>query len=249
MICLQICNLKDKTGLFLAKDRKLSSKEIEEIHSILKRRVRGEPLQYILGVCYFWGLPFFVDKNVLIPRPETELIIEKVINNQENVKTILDIGTGSGCISIALKKELCHVQIDAVDISSTAIEIAERNAKMNNVKVNFIQSDIFSNVTQKYDLILSNPPYVGKEEYEILAKEIQNYEPRQALLAEKDGLEYYEKILKEAHKYLNEKGKIIFEIGADQAIRIKELALKNNYHEVCTEKDLNEFDRIMIIKR
>ena len=205
----------------------------------------NRPLQLILGETEFYGCKIKVNLDVLIPRPETELLVEKVL--RENVRSILEIGTGSGAIAITLAKQMKKVKIEATDISEKALNTARQNVELNNVSIEFIQSDIFENIKSKYDIIVSNPPYISKKEYNNLAPEIKDYEPEISLLAEEEGLFYYKKILANAKDYLTDNGKIYFEIGYDQAEKIKEIAKENGFDEINVFKDLNGFDRIIRI--
>ena len=229
----------------------LNSKDISDneksdiIEQLIIRRTKHEPLQYILGETEFYGCKIKVNPDVLIPRPETELLVEKVL--KEDFNSMLEIGTGSGAISIALSKQMKNIKIEATDISKKALNTARQNAKLSNVSIDFIQSDIFENIKVKYDIIVSNPPYISKKEYNKLAPEIKDYEPEISLLAEEEGLSYYNKILANAKDYLTYKVKIYFEIGYDQAEKIKEIAKKNGYNEINVFKDLNSFDRIVRI--
>ena len=233
--------------LYLHSSDVISEDEIKEIQRLIDRRRKGEPLQYILGETEFYGYRIFINKNVLIPRPETELLVEKVINENNKTKSVLEIGTGSGAIAIALAKNLNLDRIDAIDISKEALKLARKNAKENSVEINFYQSDIFENIEGKFDIIVSNPPYISGKEYEKLPAEIKNYEPINALLASENGLIFYKKILEKAKEYLTKNGKIYFEIGYDQAEKIKEIAKLNCFGKVSVFKDLNGFDRIMKI--
>ena len=217
----------------------------------IKRLENGEAVQYIVGNTDFYGNLIKVNKDVLIPRFETEELVSKTINyvkeNFDKKVNILDIGTGSGCISIALKKEL-DSSITAVDISDKTLEIAKENALINNVEINFLQSDLFSNVNDKFDVIISNPPYIKYDE-EIMDV-VKNNEPHLALYAPDNGLFFYKEILKNASKYLNEKFLIAFEIGYTQANDIKLEISK--YLEDCTvtiEKDLQGKDRFIFIRK
>ena len=227
--------------------KEISDVQLNTILEISARRKKHEPLQYILCETEFYGYRFKVSNNVLIPRPETELLVEKIIDNEKNVQNILDIGTGSGAIIIALAKNLITRNIDAVDLSGSALKIAKQNADLNHVEINFFQSDIFENITGKYDLIVSNPPYISQAEYELLPKEIKDHEPKSALQAENNGLYFYNKVLQNAKEYLTESGKIYFEIGYDQAEKIIEIAKENGFSNIQVFKDLNGFDRIMRI--
>ncbi|MCD4796360.1 MAG: peptide chain release factor N(5)-glutamine methyltransferase [Candidatus Cloacimonetes bacterium] len=218
------------------------------IQSMVSRRGKHEPLQYILSETEFYGCKIKVTENVLIPRPETELLVEKIIIENPCVKTILEIGTGSGAIAIALAKGLKSPEITATDISEDAIKVAEINALENNADIIFIVSDIFENVKGKFDLIVSNPPYISDDEYKKLAREIREFEPRDALLAKDNGLYFYKKILEKAKEYLTDKGKIYFEISYNLAGKIKKFANDNGYKKIEVFKDLNGFDRMMRIE-
>lgn len=236
-----------RLDIYLHLEKEISDVQFNTVLKISARRKKHEPLQYILGETEFYGYKIKVSNNVLIPRPETELLVEKIIDNEKNVRNILDIGTGSGAIAIALARNLNDIKIDAVDISETALKIAKQNTQLNNVEINFFQSDIFENVTGKYDLIISNPPYISQTEYELLPKEIKDHEPKSALQADNNGLYFYNKILQNAKEYLTESGKIYFEIGYDQAKKITGIAKENGFSNIQVFKDLNGFDRIMRI--
>lgn len=215
----------------------------------IKRLNNGEPVQYIVGNVDFYGNNFIVNKNVLIPRFETEELVEKTIKYVKeyfNKKIdIVDLGTGSGCIAITLKKEL-DCNIDAVDISDKALEVAKENAKNNNVDINFIEGDMLKPLNKKYDLIISNPPYIAYDE-EIMDI-VKNNEPHIALYAKDNGLYYYKEIIKNADKFLKEKAILAFEIGYSQGNELKEYA-KKYFKNVEIEKDLSGKDRFLFIKK
>ena len=222
----------------------------DKVEENLKRLDAGEPVQYIVGNVNFYGFTFKVDKRVLIPRFETEELIEntlKYIDKNKELK-IIDLGTGSGCIAITLKKEL-DSNVTACDISSKALEVAHMNALKNNCNINFVISDIFSNIEGRYDVIISNPPYIADDE-EIMDI-VKNNEPNIALYASDNGLYFYKKILDNVSNYVNDKYLIAFEIGYKQAQDIKEYAynLLENV-EILIEQDLSGKDRyIFIIKK
>lgn len=219
---------------------------IEDAYKLLEE---GLPVQYIVGEVDFYGNIFKVNKNVLIPRFETEQLIELTMEyiseKFDGVVDILDIGTGSGCIAITLKKNI-NCNVDAVDISSDALNVAEYNKKLNNVDINIFKSDMLSNVNKKYDVIISNPPYIGrKEDIEGI---VEKNEPHIALYADNDGLYYYEEILKNCKKNLKDNFIIAFEIGKSQGKLVKNLALKYlDDIDVFIKKDLNNLDRFVII--
>ena len=219
----------------------------DEAISLLEK---GVSPQYIVGNVNFGGYIINVDKRVLIPRFETELLVEKTILYiksffKKQVK-ILDIGTGSGCIAIFLKKET-NCNVVASDISLDALEVARANALSNNVDIDFVKSDIFSNIEGKFDVIVSNPPYIAyDEEIEDIVKD---NEPHMALYAENDGLYYYEEILKNCKKHLKKRFLIAFEIGYKQGLNIKNMAYKylGNDIIISIEKDYSEKDRFVFI--
>ena len=223
----------------------------DELEDGLKKLDEGISPQYIVGNVNFYGNNIKVNSNVLIPRFETELLVEKTIDYIKkkflSIKdiSILDIGTGSGCIAISLKKELgCRVV--ACDISSDALEVAIDNSKCNNTDIEFINSDIFSNINDKFDVIISNPPYISIDEK--IDDMVLNNEPHLALFADDKGLAYYEKILSNINKYLNDRYIIAFEIGYLQGNDIVNIA--NNYLEnvsIFVEKDYSGRDRFVFI--
>ena len=198
------------------------------------------------------GLEFFVNNQTLIPRPETEIITEYVINNFKDKKLdILEIGVGSGCISISIAKYLSNVNILGVDINEKAIEVANKNIKYNNVenKVNFIKSDLYENVKGKFDIIISNPPYIKSDVIKTLEDDVKKYEPILALDGGNDGLYFYKKIINDADKFLKDNSYIIFEIGYDQGEDVKTLLEKKQFKEIEIIKDLAGFDRTIIAKK
>lgn len=216
-----------------------------------KRLQEGEPVQYIVGNVDFYGYPFVVNSSVLIPRFETEELVEKVIKRCKKKFAdqidIVDIGTGSGCIAITLKKELCS-NITAVDISKEALEVALKNAKNNHVEIEFLEGNLLESLIKKYDVLISNPPYIDREE-EIMEIVKQN-EPEIALYAEHNGLYCYEEILKNASKTMRDKCLLAFEIGATQGEYLKEYA-KRYFPEatIVVEKDLQGRNRFLFIDR
>ncbi len=214
------------------------------INDALKRLEMGEPVQYIVGDVDFYGYTFKVDKRVLIPRFETEGLVEIALSYLKDGDSIIDLGTGSGCIAITLKSKLPNSSIDAVDISSDALDVAKINAELNNVDINFYQGDMLC-TNKKYDCIISNPPYIAYDE-EVMDI-VKNNEPKTALYADNNGLYYYEEIFKKAKDYLNDKYYIFFEMGYNQGESIKEIALKYLDCNVEVKKDLQGFDRYVII--
>ena len=238
----------NRLELNLHQEDEVTENDLVLIQNMISRRRKNEPLQYILGETDFYGLSLKVNEHVLIPRPETELLVEKIITENPTAEEILEIGTGSGAIAIALAANIKNVKIMAVDISNEALQIARENAVKNKVNINFCFSDVFENVTGKYDLIVSNPPYISGNEYQYLSREIREYEPSIALLADDNGLVFYKKILCSAKDYLTKKGGIYFEIGYNLSDSIKKVAKENGFRNIETVKDLNGFDRMMVIE-
>ena len=228
-------------------EKYLSNDRLDEGMELLDK---GISPQYIVGNVDFYGNIINVDSRVLIPRFETELLVEKTIcyiNNLFNRKvSILDIGTGSGCIAITLKKEI-DCDVVASDISLDAIDVAKRNAINNKVDILFVNSDIFSNIEDKFDVIISNPPYISYDEE--IDDMVKNNEPSLALYASNDGVYFYDKILSECAKYLNDRFLIAFEIGYTQGDRIINLAYKYLGEDVNVkvEKDYSDKDRFVFI--
>lgn len=215
----------------------------------IDRLNNGEPVQYIVGNVSFYGNIIDVDKRVLIPRFETEELVENTVKyiKKYNYKSIVDIGTGSGCIAITLKKFFPEILVDAVDISKDALEVAKKNANKNNVNINFYEGNLLEPLNKKYDVIISNPPYIAYDE-EIMDI-VKNNEPHIALYASNNGLYYYEEILKNVYKYINNNGLIAFEIGYNQGEEIKKLASKYlNKYDFEIKKDMTGKDRMVFIR-
>ena len=215
------------------------------IEDAIKRLKNGEPVQYIVGDVDFYGNIIKVDKRVLIPRFETEGLCEIALSYLKDDMDVVDLGTGSGCIAITLKKKLPNINMDAVDISKDALDLSYENAKLNNVDINFYHGNMLNPLTKQYDCIISNPPYIAYDE-EIMDI-VKNNEPNNALYASNEGLYFYEEILKNCKKYLKEKYYIFFEIGYNQGEKVKQLALKYLNCKVEIKKDLQGFDRYIII--
>ena len=252
--------LYEKTGFDRFQQRRFAHQELlisdeEELKEIIEELKTGKPYQQILGHTEFYGKKFFVDENVLIPRPETEELVELAkieIQNQkskiQNLK-LLDIGTGSGIIPINLKKHFPNAEISAIDISEKALEIAKKNAEFHKKEINFIQADFLNTeLTEKYDIIISNPPYIGIEENIEIEDSVKGFEPNIALFSPtSDALIFYKKIAKDGEKYLNENGMIFLEIN--QKLGKETLELFSNYSESRLIKDLSGNDRFVLAKK
>jgi len=247
----------DRFSLCLNKKLPLTKEKGALISSILKRRFFGEPVQYILGKAEFMGLEFKVTPDVLIPRPETEILVESVISivhsSKFRVQSILDLGTGSGCIAVSLAKFISTAQITATDISQETLAIAKDNAILNKVedRIKFIRSDLFSNYelcAMNYELIISNPPYIPTEEIDKLQLEVR-HEPRAALDGGTDGLDFYRRIIQESPAYLKQGGLLIMEMGFGQHRGIENMLKKSQKFEIINIiKDYNNIDRVIIAK-
>ncbi len=227
----------------------LSDKEVDfkVLEKALERRIKGEPCAYITGETEFMGLPFKVNKNVLIPRQDTENLIEFLLERTEKGAEILDLCTGSGCIGISLKKYVENSAVTMVDVSEGAISVAKENALLNKEDVTIVKDDVLNSSYEygKYDLIVSNPPYIEEETIETLDKTVKEFEPRLALDGGKDGLVFYRKIAKDFKKYLKENGRLAFEIGFNQGEAVKEILEENGYLNIEVIKDYNNNNRIV----
>ena len=248
---LQATLKKSKEYLMIYDTEEITPNQREQYIKNIKRLISGEPLQYITGKQEFMKLNFLVNKNVLIPRQDTEILVEEVISIAKTIPNpiILDLCTGSGAIAVSLAKYIKNTKIYATDISEKALEIAEKNAEFNGVinNIEFIESDLFTKLKNlKFDIIVSNPPYIEEKEIKKLPKDVQN-EPRIALDGGKDGLKYYREILENGYKYLNRQGYLCLEIGYNQKQDVlKILQEQRRYINTYTKKDLCENDRIIV---
>ena len=231
-------------------NNKLKNKDIKKFNNYLLRRKQNEPIAYILGYKYFWKYKFLTNKSVLIPRPDTELIVEETLNYlpHDKSKKILDVGTGSGCIVISLLKERPKCKATAMDISLNAINVAKTNAKLHQLenKINFINIDIDKYKSYNYDLIISNPPYINSIELNRLDDDIKFHEPIEALSGGSDGLRDLRKIIYKSKKLLKINGKLILEIGYRQKIRCIKMLTENGFYINKTSKDLSGNDRCIV---
>ena len=224
------------------------SKYIIAVKSI-KKYLKGQPVNKIFKKAYFYGNQFFIDKNVLAPRQDTELLIEIILKETEVKKKlkILDLCTGSGIIAITLAQKL-DCDIDATDISAKALKIAKRNAKNIGAKINFAKSNMFEKVDDKYDIIISNPPYISKKDWEQLDKSVKKYDPKISLIGGKDGLKFFRDIANNAKNFLKRNGKIILEIGDDQKDSVTKIFEQFGFTNIECFKDYNNKDRALVIK-
>ena len=240
----------EKPSRITDNDWKLLKVRYKNLKPVIRKIENNYPVQYLIGNVDFYGYKINVNKNVLIPRFETETLVEKTINyikklNLKN-KSLLEIGTGSGCISIVLKKELEELNITSLDISRKALRVAKKNAKYNKADITFLKQNVFKYYPiNKYDILISNPPYITKKDK---VDESIKYEPQNAIYADETGLIFYEHILSTCGKYLNKKNLIAFEIGNKQGKKIKDIA-KKYFPEakISVEKDLADKDRFVFI--
>ena len=234
-------------------DKQLTLRQNVDYFKLIKKLIEGVPLQHITHQQEFMKLMFYVDENVLIPRPDTEVLVEEVIKLAKsiNAKKILDLCTGSGAIAVSLAKYIEGSQITATDISRKALSIAKLNATNNNVedRITFVSSDLFQNISEeKYDIIVSNPPYIKRKVIKTLDEEVKR-EPIIALDGGNDGLDFYKKIIRNAYQYLKYKGYLCLEIGYDQKDEVIDLINKEEkYIDTYSKKDLFDNDRIVITK-
>jgi release factor glutamine methyltransferase len=245
------CN---RTFVIGHRDRELSNEELQAFHGVVHRRAGGEPLQYITGHQEFFKLDFGVTPDVLIPRPETELIVEAVLGLFPRTAkfTFADVGTGSGCIAISILHERLTAHATALDKSMAALAVAQRNASRHQVidRLRFIESDLFSAMPQQetFDLIVSNPPYVRDGELNALQREVQR-EPRTALAGGEDGLDVIRRLLAEAPERLHARGYLIFEFGINQDEAIAELVAGNTWELIEMQRDLQQIPRTIILQK
>jgi len=239
----------DQAALLTHPERLLSLAEADQFESMLSRRLASEPLQYITGVQEFFGLPFEVSPAVLIPRPETEHLVEAVLERfgRESSPRIVDVGTGSGAIAVALAHAIPRSRVTAVDFSSAALEVAQRNAERHGVleRVTLLQSDLLAALeSADFEVVVSNPPYIA--EGEVLEPQVFNYEPRSALYAGPTGLEVYERLIPQARKVLKPQGWLMLEIGYGQSKALSRLL--SDWNEVSFLNDLQGIPRVVQAK-
>lgn len=243
-----------RTDLFLKANDTITESELLKFNNIVKRLKKQEPIQYILGETWFYGLKLNVNPAVLIPRPETEELVDWIVKEfrvQGSRFNVLDVGTGSGCIAIALKKNIPNAEVFALDISQEALDVVRRNAAINEVNVNFMQADILKNdpsfqYFNFFDVIVSNPPYVLQSEKESMMPNVLAHEPHLALFVnDNDPLLFYKAIINFAQKHLADKGKLFFEINEAKADDVRSLLLQSGFKNVEVKKDLSGKERMI----
>jgi release factor glutamine methyltransferase len=246
----------DRTSLCTHPEQLLTEREHEEFLQWVERRKQGEPVAYIVGKKEFWSLLFHVNKHVLVPRPETEILVEEVLKACSGMGgkffRILEIGTGCGAISVALASELKSAHIVATDISQEALAVAFKNAQSNNVEhlISFLPGNLFQPVSGEFDIIVSNPPYISQEEYNNLPFEVRGFEPKSALLAGDDGTEFHRAIIEGGNFFLHNGGWLFMEIGAGQKYRVENMLKESSlYDSIAFRFDYAGVERVSIARR
>lgn len=236
----------DRMGLYVNFDKPLTPKELADYRGMIARRGRREPLQYILGSQEFMGLDFAVTPAVLIPRHDTEVLVTEAVKRAGNDSHILDIGVGSGCISISLAKALPQASVTGVDTSADALAVARQNSETHGVTLDLRLGSLFEPVQgMHFDLIVSNPPYIPTDDLKTLQPEVQNFEPVGALDGGGDGLDFYRRIVAAAPDYLSAGGWLLFEVGIGQADQVQQLFMERGFSEIFSAADTNAIDRVV----
>lgn len=251
---------RDLTFLIAHDDEFLSESQFAEFDKFVTRRAGGEPLQHITGAQEFYGLAFEVNENVLIPRPETEFLVEAALDilREQTNQTFCDVGTGSGCVAVAIVKNLPEANGVCLDISSAALDVAKRNANNNRVaeRLKFIESDVFDQLKnqkskikdQKFSVVVSNPPYIPNEDATNLQREVVNFEPHSALFGGADGLDIVRELLTDAPEFLTADGFLLFEIGFGQSDDVRELIDRNIWQLLEIREDLQAIPRTVVLQ-
>ena len=241
-----------RLDLYLKFDRPLGEIEIDAYREFISRRSKFEPLQYITGIVEFCNLELKVNPDVLIPRPETEFLVETVVEiiKNKNEISVLDIGTGSGAIAVSLANKLQNKKVTAIDISEKALAVAMENADKYHLKekINFSRFNVLNDdLTKlgKFDVVVSNPPYVSADEYKNLQKEIREYEPPEAVTDFEDGFKFYKAITYKSNSILNENGMLFFELEANSSNKVEKFLLENNFVNINKVRDYSGFERII----
>lgn len=250
--CLQI----DRLMFFTHPEQTVTPDAVTRFQARIARRIKGEPISYIVGMKEFWSSPFQITPAVLIPRPETEVLVEEALAVMSEctgkIWQVLDIGTGSGAIAVALAVERNDVRITATDLSREALNIAAANAKRNGVRdrIKFFQGNLFDSVTGQFDLIVSNPPYISRADFDLLPAGIRNFEPRGALLAGEEGTEVHRELIDRSAAFLRSGGWLLMEMGEDQGARLRTYLIeKGGYDTVGIRNDYGGAERVIKARR
>ena len=244
----------DRIYIHLNLNKELTKEQYDEFLGYINDRINGRPVAYIVGNREFMGLDFFVKEGVLIPRPDTETLVEEIIQlckNKNEEINIVDIGTGSGAITVSLAKYIKNSKITSLDISDIPLEVGKINAVNNGVdnRIEFLKSDVFTaikNTEKKFDIIVSNPPYIPKKDIETLHTQVKDYEPYNALEGGEDGLDFYRQITEESVQYLKQGGILAYEVGHDQSEDVSKIMKHHGYDKIYTKKDIQGIDRVVI---
>ncbi|MFR4351506.1 MAG: peptide chain release factor N(5)-glutamine methyltransferase [Roseburia sp.] len=239
-----VCRI-DRSFYYLHMEEDVPQEQVSEYEIALKKRAEHVPLQYIIGETEFMGLKFKVNSSVLIPRQDTETLVEEALKVVRPGMRVLDLCTGSGCIIVSVLHNVAGVDGYAVDVSKQALKVAKENAKLNEVSVLFERSNLFDNVVGTFDIIVSNPPYIRTGEIAELMPEVQMFEPVEALDGKEDGLYFYRRIVEDSREYLNPCGRILFEIGHDQGEAVSSLLREAGFEDVRVIQDLAHKDRVV----
>jgi release factor glutamine methyltransferase len=239
---------RKRLELYLDFERELGEPVLSALRDMVKRRAAGEPLQYILGVAGFYGLDFAVDKRVLVPRPETELLVDYVVKNGATAQTVADLGVGSGAVAVSLAKKLAAARVLAVDVSPDALDVARTNAATHGATVEFFQGDLFAPLPAeaRFDWIVSNPPYIASGEIASLAREIRDHEPHAALDGGADGLDIIRRIAVDGKARLAGGGRVALEMGAGQGSAVERIFLDNGYRVEKMIDDWQSHPRVLV---
>ena len=252
-VLLQFVLKLNRNELVLKQEEVMPEEQMREYEINIEKIIKGIPLQYITNNCEFYGLNFYVNENVLIPQPDTEILVEEVIKivKENDFNKVIDMCSGSGCIGISIAKNVDMVELTMLDIDRLALEVSKINSKklLQNRKIKFIESNMFEELEEEFDVIVSNPPYIETNTIKTLSRQVQN-EPISALDGGEDGLEYYKILIEESHKYLSDNGYLCMEIGYNQKNEVIELLKENgNYENIYAKKDLSGNDRIVVAQR
>ncbi len=239
-----VCRI-DRNFYYVYGNEEMIKEQEKEYMALLEKRAERIPLQYITGEQDFMGLTFKVNPGVLIPRQDTETLVEEVLKAVTPGMEVLDLCTGSGCIAVSLAKFVPGAKVQGVDISPEALKVSEENARRNGVNVHFFLSDMFGQVEGKFDMIVSNPPYIPTGEIQGLMPEVKDFEPHLALDGKEDGLWFYRILAGEGKKYLKPKGTLMVEIGCDQGKDVSRIFKDNGYCDIKVIKDLAGLDRVV----
>jgi release factor glutamine methyltransferase len=236
----------DRVGLYVNYEKPLTEAELTSYRATVARRAKREPLQYILGSQEFWGLEFLVTPAVLIPRHDTEVLVQAAIDRAVAARRLLDIGLGSGCIAVALAKAIPAAEVWGVEQSPTALALARQNAAQHDVRLTLCEGSLFEPVSgERFDLIVSNPPYIPTADLATLQPEVRDYEPLAALDGGPDGLDFYRAIIPAAPAHLTPGGWLLFEVGIDQAAQVGELFAQAGFTDIFTAKDPALIERVV----